>query len=40
LMDLQLPGISGVQAIEQLGLLAPTSRVLVNRPRLAMLSGA
>src|SRR3954463_9636197 len=29
LMDLQLPGMSGVQAIEQLGLLAPSSRVLV-----------
>ena len=29
LMDLRLPGISGVEAIEQLGLLAPASRVLV-----------
>ena len=29
LMDLRLPGTSGVEAIEQLGLLAPASRVLV-----------
>ncbi len=29
LMDVRLPGLSGVQAIEQLGLLAPASRVLV-----------
>jgi DNA-binding NarL/FixJ family response regulator len=29
LMDLRLPGMSGVQAIEQLGRLAPASRVLV-----------
>src|ERR1700693_1881718 len=29
LMDLRLPDISGVQAIERLGLLAPASRVLV-----------
>src|ERR687893_1341338 len=29
LMDLQLPGMSGVRAIEQLVLLAPSSRVLV-----------
>ena len=29
LMDLRLPGLSGVQAIEQLALLAPASRVLV-----------
>src|ERR1700722_20859873 len=29
LMDLRLPGLSGVEAIEQLGLLAPASRVLV-----------
>ena len=29
LMDVRLPGISGVEAIEQLGLLAPASRVLV-----------
>src|ERR1700727_2456724 len=29
LMDLRLPGLSGVKAIEQLGLLAPASRVLV-----------
>src|ERR1700733_4288690 len=28
LMDLRLPGSSGVEAIEQLGLLAPASRVL------------
>src|SRR3954470_10004239 len=46
LMDLQLPGISGVQAIEQLGLLAPTSRVLVltrgeqNRVVEAIVAGA
>ena len=29
LMDLRLPGLSGVEAIERLGLLAPASRVLV-----------
>jgi DNA-binding NarL/FixJ family response regulator len=29
LMEIRLPGMSGVQAIEQLGLLAPASRVLV-----------
>lgn len=29
LMDVKLPGISGVEAIERLGLLAPVSRVLV-----------
>src|SRR3954451_4906121 len=46
LMDLQLPGMSGVQAIEQLGLLAPTSRVLVltrseqNRVVDAIIAGA
>jgi DNA-binding NarL/FixJ family response regulator len=46
LMDLQLPGMSGLQAIEQLGLLAPTSRVLVltrgdpNRVVEAIIAGA
>jgi DNA-binding NarL/FixJ family response regulator len=46
LMDLQLPGMSGVQAIEQLGLIAPTSRVLVltrseqNRVVEAIIAGA
>ena len=46
LMDLQLPGMSGVQAIEQLGLLAPASRVLVltrseqNRVVEAIIAGA
>jgi two-component system, NarL family, nitrate/nitrite response regulator NarL len=46
LMDLQLPAMSGVQAIEQLGLLAPTSRVLVrtrseqNRVVEAIIAGA
>jgi two-component system, NarL family, response regulator LiaR len=46
LMDLQLPGMSGVQAIELLGLLAPTSRVLVltrseqNRVVEAIIAGA
>ena len=29
LIDIKLPGISGVEAIERLGLLAPTSKVLV-----------
>ena len=29
LMDLRLPGNSGVQAIEQLALLAPASRILI-----------
>ena len=29
LMDIRLPGTSGIQAIEQFGLLAPASRVLV-----------
>ena len=33
LMDLRLPGLSGVQAIEQLALLAPASRVLRSEPR-------
>src|SRR5438045_4460323 len=46
LMDLQLPAMSGAQAIEQLGLLAPTSRVLVltrseqNRVVEAIIAGA
>jgi DNA-binding NarL/FixJ family response regulator len=46
LMDLRLPGISGVQAIEQLALLAPASRVLVltrsehNRVVEAIIAGA
>src|SRR6202020_2937221 len=46
LMDLRLPGISGVEAIEQLGLLAPVSRVLVltrseeNRVVEAIIAGA
>jgi two-component system, NarL family, nitrate/nitrite response regulator NarL len=46
LMDLQLRGMSGVDAIEQLGLLAPTSRVLVltrseqNRVVEAIIAGA
>src|SRR4051812_24344898 len=46
LMDLQLAGMSGVQAIEQLGLLAPASRVLVltrseqNRVVEAIIAGA
>ena len=46
LMDLRLPGISGVEAIEQLGLLAPASRVLVltrseeNRVIEAIIAGA
>src|SRR3954453_10391323 len=46
LMDLQLPGMSGVQAIQQLGLLAPATRVLVltrseqNRVVEAILAGA
>lgn len=46
LMDLRLPGISGVQAIERLGLLAPASRVLVltrseqNRVVEAIIAGA
>jgi DNA-binding NarL/FixJ family response regulator len=46
LMDLKLPGISGVEAIERLGLLAPASRVLVltrseqNRVVEAIVAGA
>jgi len=46
LMDLQLPGMSGVQAIQQLGLLAPATRVLVltrseqNRVVEAIIAGA
>ena len=46
LMDLQLAGMSGVRAIELLGLLAPTSRVLVltrseqNRVVEAIIAGA
>ncbi len=46
LMDLRLPGMSGVEAIEQLGLLAPASRVLVlarseqNRVVEAIVAGA
>ena len=46
LMDLALPGMSGVKAIEQLGLLAPASRVLVltrseqNRVVEAIVAGA
>lgn len=46
LLDLRLPGISGLQAIEQLGLLAPASRVLVltgsehNRVVEAIIAGA
>ena len=46
LMDLRLPGLSGVQAIEQLALLAPASRVLVltrseqNRVVEAIIAGA
>src|ERR1022692_4760433 len=46
LMDLRLPGISGLHVIEQLGLLAPASRVLVlarseqNRVVEAIIAGA
>ncbi len=46
LMDLRLPGIDGVQAIERLALLAPASRVLVltrseqNRVVEAIIAGA
>jgi DNA-binding NarL/FixJ family response regulator len=46
LADLRLPGISGVEMIEQLGLLAPASRVLVltrteeNRIVEAIIAGA
>ena len=45
-MDLRLPGISGVDAIEQLALLAPATRVLVltrseqNRVVEAIIAGA
>src|SRR3954471_16433091 len=46
MMDLQLPGMSGVRAIEQLGMLAPATRVLVltrseqNRVVEAIIAGA
>src|SRR3984885_6591760 len=46
LIDLRLPGLSGVRVIEQLGLLAPASRVLVltrseqNRVVEAIIAGA
>ncbi len=46
LMDLRLPGLSGVEVIEQLALLAPASRVLVltrseqNRVVEAIIAGA
>ena len=46
MMDLRLPGLSGVDAIEQLALLAPASRVLVltrseqNRVVEAIIAGA
>src|SRR3954471_22752641 len=46
MMDLHLPGMSGVRAIEQLGMLAPASRVLVltrsehNRVVEAIIAGA
>ena len=46
LIDIRLPGISGVEAIEQLGLLAPASRILVltrseeNRVVEVILAGA
>ena len=46
LVDLRLPGMSGVGVIEQLGLLAPASRVLVltrseqNRVVEAIVAGA
>jgi DNA-binding NarL/FixJ family response regulator len=46
LMDVRLPGLSGVETIEQLALLAPTSRVLVltrseqNRVVEAIIAGA
>jgi DNA-binding NarL/FixJ family response regulator len=45
-MDLRLPGISGVEVIERLGMLAPASRVLVltrgeqNRVVEAIVAGA
>jgi DNA-binding NarL/FixJ family response regulator len=46
LMDLRLPGSSGVRAIEQLGLIAPASRILIlsrteqNRVVEAIVAGA
>jgi DNA-binding NarL/FixJ family response regulator len=46
LMDIKLPGITGVQTIEQLGLLAPSTKVLVlaqseeNRVVEAIIAGA
>src|ERR1700733_12496207 len=46
LMDLRLPGLSGVHVIEQLGLLAPASHILVltrseqNRVVEAIIAGA
>src|ERR1700692_3192356 len=46
LMDIRLPGISGVETIERLGLLAPASQVLVltrteqNRVVEAIIAGA
>ncbi len=46
LIDIKLPGITGVQTIERLGLLAPTSKVLVlthteqNRVVEAIIAGA
>jgi DNA-binding NarL/FixJ family response regulator len=46
LMDLRLPGISGVEAIRRIGMLAPASRVLVltrserNRVVEAIVAGA
>jgi NarL family two-component system response regulator LiaR len=46
MMDLRLPGLSGVDAIEQLALLAPASRILVltrseqNRVVEAIVAGA
>lgn len=46
LMDIKLPGASGVQAIEQLSLLAPASRILIltrtehNRVIEAIIAGA
>ncbi len=46
LMDIRLPGMPGVQAIEQIGLLAPASRILIltrteqNRVVEAIVAGA
>jgi NarL family two-component system response regulator LiaR len=46
LMDIRIPGSEGVQAIEQLGLLAPASRILIltrseqNRVVEAIVAGA